>query len=449
MQELWRTKIDWDESISNELYTLWKEYECKLPSLSNIEISRKVITFNDNRGIEIHGFSDASQHAYGACVYIRCASNNDQFDSHLLCSKSRVAPLKTLSIPRLELCGALLLAQLTKKILHSVPFTVESVHLWTDSRIVLCWLQKCSRQWTPFVANRVAEIQQLTNIIDWKHVSSQENPADPLSRGIMPDALHKLDLWWFGPSWLKLDKGKWPCESFHVSDAELPERKAVNLMAEIKIEPQQDIFHRFSKLSRLIRVIAFCRRFITNCKIRKTSILHSNNDARSQSLSIEELEQSRLSLVRIVQRDCFKAELHLLKNNKPLNTNSNVLSLNPFIDTNGILRVGGRLRHANVAYDYKHPILIPGRHAFTQLIIVHKHERHLHAGAQATLTAVRQNYWLTSARTIIRGLIKKCVVCLRNAPKLSTTLMADLPETRVNAVKYVFQKCGVDYAGPL
>jgi len=206
MQELWQANIDWDESISNELHTLWREYEGKIQFLSDIEIPRKVITFKQRQGskvLEIHGFSDASQRAYGACIYIRSVSNNDKCGSHLLCSKSRVAPLKTISIPRLELCGALLLAQLTKKVLGSLPFTVNSIHfsilynsihLWTDSRIVLCWLQNSSRQWTPFVANRVAEIQRLTNVEDWKHVVSQENPADPLSRGIMSDLLHKLEL---------------------------------------------------------------------------------------------------------------------------------------------------------------------------------------------------------------------------------------------------------------
>lgn len=112
----------------------------------------------------------------------------------------------------------------------------------------------------------------------------------------------------------------------------------------------------------------------------------------------------------------FKTELHLLRNNKPLSKNSNILNLNPFIDADGILRVGGRLRYANVSYNCKHPILLPGKHAFTRLIIIHEHERHLHAGAQATLMAVRQNYWPISARSIVRNLIKKCIVCVRNAP---------------------------------
>lgn len=111
MQELWQAKIDWDESISNELYTLWREYEGKIQSLSDIKIPRKVIIFKrgqEPKILEIHGFSDTSQRAYGACIYIRSVSNNGKCGCHLLCSKSRIAPLKVISIPRL--CGALLLA---------------------------------------------------------------------------------------------------------------------------------------------------------------------------------------------------------------------------------------------------------------------------------------------------------------------------------------------------
>jgi len=451
MQKLWRAKIDWDESISNELHILWREYESKLQFLSNIEISRKVIKFTERQRVEIHGFSDASEQAYGACIYIRTTSVDGQHESHLLCSKSRVAPLKALSIPRLELCGALLLAQLTRKIVKCLPFTVDSVHLWTDSRIVLCWLQTCSRQWTPFVANRIAEIQGLTDNDDWRHVPSQENPADSLSRGVMPHLLSELRIWWTGPSWLKSDRSEWPSESFQVSDIELPEGKATTLVAEVKTESQHNIFNRFSKFSRLIRVVAFCYRFIKKCKMKNINTLQSDYESKIdkiQPLSIKELEQSELALIRVVQREVFKTELCALESYKPVNKNSNILNLNPFIDAHGILRVGGRLKHASVSYNYKHPILLPGKHPLTRLIIIHEHERHLHSGAQATLSALRQKYWPTSARSIIRSIIRKCIKCVRNNPRLTTTLMADLPETRVNVVKYAFQKCGVDYAGP-
>lgn len=448
MQELWRSRVDWDESISSELHTLWKEYECKLRSLSNIKIPRKVIDCKEVQTIELHGFSDASQNAYGACIYVRFISVDGHTESRLLCSKSRVAPLKVLSIPRLELCGALLLAQLMKKISLCLPITVNSVYLWTDSRIVLCWLRTGSRQWTTFVANRIAEIQQLTDVDSWRHVSSQDNPADPLSRGIMPDSLGELKIWWCGPHWLNSSEQEWPSGSFSTSDLKLPESRTSILVAEVKGSFQREILDRFSKFSRLIRVIAFCYRFFNNCKAHGTNGSRVRNKDQIRPLSFEELEQSRWALIKMIQRNEFKTELHSIRNNMRVNKNSSLVSLNPYIDASDVLRVGGRLRHADVSFDSKHPILLPGKHAFTRLLIIHEHERHLHAGAQATLAAVRQNYWPTSARSTIRNIIKKCIICVRNSPNLSTTLMADLPPMRVNTVKYAFQKCGVDYAGP-
>lgn len=411
-------------SRSNELHTLWREYEQKLQVFSNIKITRKVVTFSTTRIKEIHGFSDASEQAYGACIYLRSISEDGRVEVHLLCSKSRVAPLKTLSIPRLELCGALLLAQLMQRVSNCLPFKVDGVHLWTDSRIVLCWLRSCSRQWTQFVANRIAEIQRIISIDSWNYVPSQENPADLLSKGIMPDMLHESDMWWTDPPWIKLDENNWPSENFSASDVELPEGRATALISKTEAEQPLDIFERFSKFSRLVRVVAFCQRFIRNSRIHK--VRESRSDDKNTlvpPLLIDELEKSRLTLVKIVQHNSFSSELHSIKRFNRVNKNSNVLKLNQFIDEQGILRVGGRLRHDKVFFEHKHPILLPGKHPFTKMIILHEHVRYFHAGAQATLSAIRRGYWLTSARSIIRSIINKCVRCFRNAPKIRTAVI--------------------------
>lgn len=117
----------------------------------------------------------------------------------LVTSKSRVSPIKSLSIPRLVLCGALLFSQLIDKLKKCLNIRINATYYWTDSSIVIHWLNGSSRNWTIFVANRVSEIQSITSIKNWRHISSSENSTDPLSRGVMPDALLQLEVWWHGP----------------------------------------------------------------------------------------------------------------------------------------------------------------------------------------------------------------------------------------------------------
>lgn len=198
MQDIWRLRIDWDESLPLEAITKWRRYEAELQDLQQLRIPRWTLAIDQPSVLELHGFLDASEIAYGACIYLRAVSTRGRCSARLLCSKSRVAPLKSLSLPRLELCAALLLAQLANKVLKCLTCRVDSIYLWTDSSVVLSWIQSCSRMWNSFVANRVGELQQLTAIQDWHHVRSADNPADLLSRGVMPASLANLGLWWTG-----------------------------------------------------------------------------------------------------------------------------------------------------------------------------------------------------------------------------------------------------------
>lgn len=206
----------------------------------------------------MHGFCDASEAAYGACVYLRSIDNSGQILASLLCAKSRVAPLKSISMPRLELCGALLLAQLVKCVLNALTITIAHSYYWCDSSIVLAWLATEPAVLKTFVANRVAMIQEITEINSWRHVSSNDNAADIISRGAYPSQLQNLSLWWSGPPWLSKDQSEWP-QSIHSAylSSEIPEkRKCSKITLLTNIEPQ--LFTRFSSFSRLLRVTAYC-----------------------------------------------------------------------------------------------------------------------------------------------------------------------------------------------
>jgi len=134
--------------------------------------------------MEIHDFCDVSEIAYG-CFYIyinKTVNNRGDAIVNLLCAKSKVAPLKNVSLPRLELCAALLLAELYQQVIQALTVTPDSTYLWSDSTIALAWIKGEPSRWVQFVANRVTEIQQLTVQVRWNHVNSKENPADIISR---------------------------------------------------------------------------------------------------------------------------------------------------------------------------------------------------------------------------------------------------------------------------
>jgi hypothetical protein len=197
--QLWLHKFDWDEQLPSELLNQWMDMYLRLSQVHEIAVDRLVLAKGQPTEIQLHGFSDSSEKAYGACLYLRSANKQGEVTTKLLCSKSRVAPVKKITVPRLELCGALLLAQLIQKIVLALKLKIDRILLWTDSTIVLSWLAVSASKWKTFVANRVFQIQELTAECEWRHVASASNPADLISRGANPETLKICRLWWVGP----------------------------------------------------------------------------------------------------------------------------------------------------------------------------------------------------------------------------------------------------------
>ncbi|GFW01830.1 integrase catalytic domain-containing protein [Trichonephila clavipes] len=202
LQELWSHHLSWDEEIPDSLARQWRVLQEQLPLLTNIKIPRCIL-IPQAIDAQVHGFCDSSEKAYCAVIYIRSNDSTQTVVSRLLTSKTRVSPVKTQSLPRLELCSALLLANLLQATLPTLTLPISETFAWSDSKIPLAWLKSEPRRWQPFVANRVAQIQELTPNVHWNFVSGLENPADCGTRGIPPTKLEKCNLWFNGPDWLR------------------------------------------------------------------------------------------------------------------------------------------------------------------------------------------------------------------------------------------------------
>ncbi|XP_076661053.1 uncharacterized protein LOC143364799 [Halictus rubicundus] len=431
MQQLWQLKVDWDESLPMAIQQEWSTYQTQLKSLTTVTFKRHVAQ-SSVRTIELHGFCDASERAYGASIYIRTIDKSGNIKSSLLCAKSRVAPLKTVSLARLELCGATLLANLYCAVKDAINHTHLKTIFWTDSTIVLHWLLRSPNTLKTFVANRVAEIQNKTNIKAWRHVRSGDNPADLLSRGITARELIKNNFWQFGPEWLAYDESLWPESCVEVPNA-IPELRKITCFTSTVINAQE-ILERCSCIRRLRRIISYCLRFLPKGRCHGP-------------ITVSEINRANNKIIKLTQETAFREELNDLKSGHALSTKSKLLCLTPFLDENGLLRVGGRLQNSNLNFNQKHPILLPKNNFITELIIRDAHVNNMHSGLTATLYNVRQSYWPIDGKNTTRKIIRNCVKCFRVNPPTTKYIMGNLPTHRVTENR-PFINTGVDYCGP-
>nr|CAI5833271.1 unnamed protein product [Callosobruchus analis] len=425
LQQLWELKLSWDDNLPDAIANEWKQISADLPTLNDVKINRHVIISNP-KYIELHCFSDASQYGYGACVYVKSVNANNEVEIHLICSKSRVAPLKTITIPRLELCGALLATRLHERVKASLLLNIDTSYFWTDSMIVLSWLKMQPSSLKVFVANRVAEIQRHTTVEQWGHVPTSQNPADLASRGSSPSEIRVSNIWWSGPEWLKLSSQFWPKLSSTQPNT-IPETKIPKIVLHLSNPQHFDVVDRFSSLYKLQRVIALIHRFCFNCRHSKAKRIVGN-------ISVEEMDLAMKSLIRIAQQQTYNDEIQDIESGKNVSRRSKLLTLNPVIDEHGLLRVGGRLINSKLPYASKHQIILAPKHPLTRLIIITEHYRNMHAGILQLLGSLRKTYWIVHGRRAIRSILRSCLICYRANPKTIKCKMGDFPEDRWNFI---------------
>ncbi|CAI6367084.1 unnamed protein product [Macrosiphum euphorbiae] len=324
---LWKNAYEWDQPINDELASSWNSFSRQLPSVSQVKI-RRHIPIEQCTDVQLLGFSDASQKGYAAVVYMRLSYASRPGTVHLLTARSKVAPLKnnrldeSLSIPRLELCGALLLAQTLHRVQNALSSIthISSIHAWTDSTVVLSWLTTQQVTFKVFVTNRLNKIGELLPSGHWRYVPSMQNPADCVSRGLLPTEALEHSLYWDGPSFVQQSPDTWKSPQYEkIPVAELPEQKTVAETLHVIVTPtaNDEWLEKFSSLTRLKRVVAYMRRFIINARHKslQRKPTHQCDDHPPMNtgfLRYEELRDALQTLVQITQRIHFSQLLKLI-----------------------------------------------------------------------------------------------------------------------------------------
>lgn len=444
IQKLWLIGHDWDSIPPQDIVNLWQRFKSELPLLSDFLVKRYIPLdhHGDSISFQIHGFSDASSHGIASVVYLRISLADNSTSVHLLCSKTKVAPLKQTSIPRLELMAAQILSDLIKYVLetYKVICTFESVNAWCDSTVALTWIRSSPHLYKPFVSNRIAAIQENIAPSVWHYIPSEDNPADAASRGQFPSAFLQNSLWLNGPTWLTRDRSEWPnFISPNSTEASVDEEKRIiTLVASQEVDFLNSLLKRFSSLQNIIRIVAYVLRFIDCIKQKGKPRGFFTSD---------ELHRSLMTMVKIVQSFEFEKEIKNLKDGK--SCSKQYRKLNPFVCPGGFLRVGGRLSNSELDFNEKHPAILPKGHRLTELIIEDTHRKYLHPGLNTLRYLIQQNFWILSPKKAINSCLSRCVRCFRVKPRSIQPIMGDLPSFRVNKQLKPFLSVGIDYGGPL
>lgn len=358
-QSIWRTKLDWDEVLPTDMMKVWTACCNEVNELKDMAISRHA--FVSTSSVQIHIFADASQHAFGAVAYARSCDNDGNVFVRFICAKNRVAPINKqnqneLTIPKLELTAALVAARLLNYLRTNLIVQFSEAYLWTDTKITWFWILGSDKRWKPYIENRVREIRSLWDVSSWRHCPGSDNPADLLTRGISATLLLTSELWTNGPVWLRNDTPEWP-KSDEINIATLSVFLSSADEAYTSVDPPpaglEPVLHceTFSSWRRLLRITAYILRAVRCFKTKKRF---------EGFLSAEELNEAENYWLNNVQRLHFSKEIALLNKEKGIDSNSNLITLNPFLDdVDGLLRVGSRLQFATSKIVEAYPVILP------------------------------------------------------------------------------------------
>nr|XP_047141395.1 uncharacterized protein LOC124816304 [Hydra vulgaris] len=458
-QKICTTIKNWDKELNDELKNEWNQLMQLLSCNLVYEWHRyffKEHLIKNLTNITIHGFCDASKSAYAAVVFITAQTPDKQILGRLIASKTKISPLKPISIPKLELSSCLLLSSLMACVIESLNSTlkIENIYCWSDAMDALCWIKNSSANRNQFITNRITKIKKNIPPNHWRFCPGKINPADLPSRGLsILKSGNWFENWMNGPEFLYQDLSYWPAEPSDIFNKSKTDEIS-NLSVVVKVNPtkfstensevkealetnslnMRNVINveRFSSLHKLFKVTAYVLKFIISLK-------HLINKANNQtkSLCIADIRKAEILWIRTYQCD-LSNKVEILNN-----------TLGLFVDEDKVVRCKGRLQNSILPYNAKHPILLPSESYLSELLICQAHKRTLHAGVKETLCQIRSKYWILRGRKLVRSLINKCSFCKRLFGKAFTSKVSPpLPHYRVTA-SFPFQHTGVDYLGPL
>ncbi|XP_058450218.1 uncharacterized protein LOC131429837 [Malaya genurostris] len=451
LQDVWRAGIDWDDRIDDTLFEKWQRWLQMLPRVEEISIPRCYFSHTDAVGenIQLHTFVDAGDNGIAAACYLRVVQDGI-VECRLVAAKTRVAPLKYMSTPKLELQAALVGARLSRSVSEGLVIKFSRKMFWSDSQDVICWIKSDHRRYSQFVAFRVSEILETTEMSEWRYVPTDLNVADDGTKwkGV-PDLTSKAR-WFNGPKFLYQSDECWPvsCNNSLATELELRPSVLVHSVAAVPAVCVTD----FSSWNRLVNVVALVRRFVKNCKLKlkKSSIVIG-------PLSSQEISSSAHYLIRQAQQEAYQDEITVLKQSQQdlerstarIPTTSSIYKKSPWIDQNSILRMRGRIAACDYATeDAKNPIILPRDHHTTKLIVAHYHQKYHHQNHETVINEIRQKYSIPKLRATYSKVKRDCQRCMNYRVLPQVPIMADLPSARLDAFTRPFTHVGVDFFGP-